>query len=145
MKVLMIKQTKWNGEVLRPGDTIDIESNTANRWINNGIAGPCDSGENPATASNGELEITRESLQDLKYNQLREKAAENGIKVPRGTKKPDLIDLILTEAAPAEENQETEGEEDIKEKEPTSPDGKKGEEENKKKESTSPDGTEGAA
>lgn len=38
MKVRMLKQTRWAGEILRPGMTVRVKDATAIRWISRGIA-----------------------------------------------------------------------------------------------------------
>jgi len=96
MKIIIKMQTRWNGEVLRPGDEADIESATAHRWIDRGIAEPVEADAvSPSISDTSEPE---ESLEDLKYNKLRKVAGERGITVPRGIKKPELIALIRGEA-----------------------------------------------
>lgn len=98
MRVRMNKQTRWNGEVLRPGDTPDIETSAAERWIKNKIAEPV------SLASESNIVHLRspvivKDLENKKYNELRKIASGKGITVLRGTKKPALIDLILQSSA----------------------------------------------
>jgi hypothetical protein len=97
MKVKMIKQTVWNGKVLRSGDTADIESATARRWISHGIAGPL---EQAAGGGIPEAEMAviykREELEQMKFNELRKIAVGMGFAIKFGKRKPDLIDLIIT-------------------------------------------------
>lgn len=38
MKVAILTQTNYLGEVLRKGDTLGVEDKVAKRWISNGIA-----------------------------------------------------------------------------------------------------------
>lgn len=101
MKVVMKKQTKWNGEVLRPGDEKDVEGEAARRWINKGIAEPVTTVSTPATIPDAS-EPEDVLLEDLKYNELRKIASVRGIKVPRGTKKSELIALIRGEEVKAD-------------------------------------------
>jgi len=96
MKVIMKQQTRWNGEVLRPGDEADIESTAARRWIDRGIAEPATTVSTPATTSDAPEPVDI-LLEDLKYNELRKVAKGKGIKVPKGIKKPELIALIRGE------------------------------------------------
>ena len=107
MKVKMILQTRWEGEVLKPGDTAEVESNTAHRWINRGIAEPVTGVSIPAETPDITEPVSTE-LEDLKYNDLRGIASEKNITVPKGTKKQELIALIReAEGVPAETNDES--------------------------------------
>jgi len=107
MKVKMKLQTRWEGEVLRPGDIVEIDSNTARRWIDHGIAEPVASVPIPVEEPDATEPATME-LEDLNYNKLRKIASGKGIKVPKGTKKPELIVMIReAEGVPAETNDES--------------------------------------
>lgn len=106
MKIIMKMQTRWNGEVLRPGDEVDIEGEAAHRWIGRGIAEPSTFATEVATADEDHAFAIDNApadedilLEDLKYNELRKIAAGKDIKVPRGIKKPGLIALIRGGAA----------------------------------------------
>ena len=94
MKIIMKRQTKWNGKVLRPGDEADIESATARRWIDRGIAEPASAFATEVATADDSPEFEDNPLEDLKYNELRKIAGEKNITVPRGIKKPELIALI---------------------------------------------------
>ena len=94
MKIRMISQTRWNGVVRRPGDTTEIDSNTALRWIKNGIAEPVEPGKTePAEAGKTE-ETASTELEGLNYNEIRKIAKGKNITIPKGTKKPELIALL---------------------------------------------------
>jgi len=94
MKIIIKMQTRWNGEVLRPGDRVDIESEAARRWIDKRIAEPVSAIATEVALADDSSEFEDIPLEDLKYNELRKIASEKNIIVPRGVKKPELISLI---------------------------------------------------
>ena len=108
MRVRMKLQTRWNGIVRKPGDTAEIDSNTALRWIKNGIAAPVESEKNE-TATAETTAVTE--FDDLKYNELREIAKKRTITIPKGTKKPELIALLQESTEPPAEPTEKPAEE----------------------------------
>jgi len=118
MKVRMKLQTRWEDKVLRPGDTAEIESNTARRWIDRGIAEPAASVpipvEEPDAAETVSPIKSGTELEDLKYNELRKIASEKNITVPKGTKKPELIVLIRESAFAFDNASADKGRADVK-------------------------------
>lgn len=95
MGMIMIKQTRWNGKVLRPGDPVpgDIDNETATRWLRRGIAERTTKSDpvQPATEPAPE---TSEPLEDLTVKELKEIASEQAIELPRSAKKKTIIDMI---------------------------------------------------
>lgn len=98
MKVKIKRQTRWEDKVLRPGDTAEVESNTARRWIDHGIAESAASVTIPAAEPDATEPVSPiksgTELEGLNYNKLRKIASGKGIIVPKGTKKPELIVMI---------------------------------------------------
>jgi len=108
MKVKMNKHTRWNSKALFPGDTVEIDSTTAHRWVEKKIASlikteRADTKHAPTPASAAaDEQYTRGELSKMKYNDLRKLAALRGIKFPRSTKKEALINMLVPEAAEPE-------------------------------------------
>lgn len=95
MIVTMLKMTHWNGETLRAGDTADVESSVARRWIHNHIAlaGAVGTPEpEEVEQDEGMEEIPEDTGQTVR--ELKGIAEKLKIEIPPKTKKTGLIDLI---------------------------------------------------
>jgi len=123
MRVIIKRQTRWNGAALRPGETVEIGDAVALRWINNGIAV-----ENIQTLT-VETSITPDEpeivdIEGMSFNEMKAYAAkELGLKVPSKTKKAELIGMIKNalDADLAVEKESAEA--STEKKSPSSPDG----------------------
>lgn len=82
MNVQMEKMTRWNGETLKPGDEIEVDSNTAQRWINKKIA--------TAVEVANTNETKKDSNVDEEFEELKERAQNIGIKNWHKKKKATL-------------------------------------------------------
>lgn len=87
MKVKLNKRTYWIGKALQPGDTIDVNSEVAERWLKNGIASASDEAE---IAVNEDPQPAKE----MTYKELKLLATARGIKYPKNVSKAVLINLL---------------------------------------------------
>lgn len=93
MLVKFLKQTRYEGETVKPGDTADVPSNTTQRWNKAGIA----------EIIGGEVEASSEDIavdpQDIPLKNrtnavLKDMLEELGERIPHKVTKPNLISAI---------------------------------------------------
>lgn len=112
MQIRMKKITRWNGDVLKPGATIEVANVTGERWLRTGIAElaaekaapPQAAPAAPAPKESDDKEDTGNApaaggkpdsgADEPTMNDLRKTAKEKGITVKVGTSKKQLIDII---------------------------------------------------
>ena len=92
----MKKQTRWNGESLKPGDVIDVDGTTGNRWIAHKIA---ETVRESGTAASDRDEDSQGPLvefhfESMKINDLRKLAKERDLPYSNKMKKVELIELL---------------------------------------------------
>lgn len=98
IKVVMRKDTKWQKkeEKLLKGQTVDVDTATASKWIRLNIA------EYPKDEAQtvGEMDLTAEKMKDLKMDQLYILADQYGVNVKPGTPKTVIIKKINEKVNP---------------------------------------------
>lgn len=106
MKVQMVVQTVHNGEVLRPGDVVDVESADARRWIMRRLAEAL-----PAPDPVPEPDEPVDPYAVMSTKERYDLARERGINA-QGMKKSEIIEALHASepAEPGEPAEQTEGE-----------------------------------
>lgn len=98
IKVIMKRDTKWQKkeEKLLKGQTVDVDTATASKWIRLNIA------EYPKdeVQTVGEMDLTAEKMKDLKMDQLYILADQYGVNVKPGTPKTVIIKKINEKVNP---------------------------------------------
>ena len=100
MKVKILKETRWDDESLRPGDIIDVDGTTGNRWINHTIAEIVQESAEADSAGDGEGQAQGPTptvdydFESMKINDLRKLASERELPYTNNMKKAELIGLI---------------------------------------------------
>jgi membrane peptidoglycan carboxypeptidase len=98
IKVIMKRDTKWQKkeEKLRKGQTVEVDTATASKWIRLNIA------EYPKdeVQTVGEMDLTADKMKDLKMDQLYILADQYGVKVKPGTPKTVIIKKINEKVNP---------------------------------------------
>jgi len=98
IKVIMKRDTKWQKkeEKLLKGQTVDVDTATASKWIRLNIA------EYPKDEAQtvGEMDLTAEKMKDLRMDQLYILADQYGVNVKPGTPKTVIIKKINEKVNP---------------------------------------------